>query len=292
MSKCTAVVLGSGGSRGALQVGALRALLEAGYVPDLLVGTSIGAANATGLAMWGLSLDGLTALERVWERVASAEMLDPRVGQLILRAMMGRPSDSSRKKVENYFSSLGITKDLTFGMAPYSRLALISADIDTGQTLIYGQNQDDFILEGLLASIAVPPWFMPLQVDGRMIMDGGIVSPLPIEPALRMGATEIIALDLVDPTIIPKENPTIPQLFQQYLFMANQRQIELETQIAKMQGVQVRRIDFKGLVRTTMWNFSDYRRLRQAGYEKAKSTISEWNAESPSVSVLLDPAVQ
>lgn len=53
MERCTAFVLGGGGSRGALQVGALRALLEAGIVPDLLVGTSIGAANAAGLALWG-----------------------------------------------------------------------------------------------------------------------------------------------------------------------------------------------------------------------------------------------
>jgi len=67
MEKCTAFVLGSGGSRGALQVGALRALLEAGIVPDMLVGTSIGAANATGLVLWGVNLDGLAALERVWE---------------------------------------------------------------------------------------------------------------------------------------------------------------------------------------------------------------------------------
>ena len=63
MNKCTAFVFGGGGSRGALQVGAMRALLEAGFVPDLLVGTSIGAANAAGLALWGVNLDGLAALD-------------------------------------------------------------------------------------------------------------------------------------------------------------------------------------------------------------------------------------
>jgi predicted patatin/cPLA2 family phospholipase len=49
MEKCLAFVLGGGGVRGALQVGALRALFEANYQPDLLVGISIGAANAAGL---------------------------------------------------------------------------------------------------------------------------------------------------------------------------------------------------------------------------------------------------
>lgn len=279
MDKCTAFVLGGGGSRGALQVGALRALLEEGIVPDLLVGTSIGAANAAGLALWGVNLDGLSELERIWDQVADGDMLDKRISQLIFRVMIGQPSDSTRKKVENYFLSIGITDVMTFQMTPYSRLALISADLDTGQTVIYGQNQEDFVLEGLLASIAVPPWFKPVQKDGRMIIDGGLMSNLPIEPALQMGATEIIALNLNDPDLIPKENITLPQYFQKVLFAANRRQIQLETQIAEMQGVSVHSIDFQGLAKTPMWDFSDYRRLRQVGYEKAKKVIAEWNRE-------------
>lgn len=279
MDKCTAFVLGGGGSRGALQVGALRALLEEGIVPDLLVGTSIGAANSVGLALWGVNLDGLSELERIWEQVADGDMLDKRISQLIFRVMIGQPSDSTRKKVENYFLSIGISDVMTFHMTPYARLALISADLDTGQTVIYGQNQEDFVLEGLLASIAVPPWFKPVQKDGRMIIDGGLMSNLPIEPALHMGATEIIALNLNDPDLIPKENITLPQYFQKVLFAANRRQIQLETQIAEMQGVSVHSIDFHGLAKTPMWDFSDYRRLRQAGYEKAKKVISEWNRE-------------
>ena len=77
MKKCTAFVLGGGGSRGALQVGAMRALLEAGIAPDLLVGTSIGAGNATGLALWGADLAGLTALEAVWDTISGEQLLDP-----------------------------------------------------------------------------------------------------------------------------------------------------------------------------------------------------------------------
>jgi NTE family protein len=279
MQKCTAFVLSGGGSRGALQVGALRALLEAGIVPDLLVGTSIGATNAAGLAMWGVDQKGLAALEGIWSQVANAEILDRRISQLILRLMVGRPSDRTRKKVEDYFMSLGITPDLTFAMVPYARLALISADLETAKPVIYGQNKDDPVLEGLLASIAVPPWFMPVQKEGQIILDGGALSNLPIEPALRMGATEIIALDLGDPTLYPKENLTVPQYGLKYFFAASRRHIELEMQIAAMQGVPVRRIDFQGLAKTPMWDFSDYPALRQAGYEKAKKEIAGWVIE-------------
>ncbi len=280
MEKCTAFVLGGGGSRGALQVGALRALLEAGIVPDLLVGTSIGAANATGLALWGTDLNGIAALEQGWDQVSGKELLDPRVSQLILRLMVGHPSDRARKKVENYFVSLGITQDLTFRMVPHARLALISADLENGKTVIYGQNQGDYVLEGLLTSISVPPWFVPLQKNGQVIIDGGALSSLPIEPALRMGATEIIALDLDDPTVAAKENLALLQICEKYLFAASRRHIQLEMQIAEMQGISVRRIDFRGTAKTPMWDFKDYRRLRQAGYEKAQKEIAEWSNES------------
>ncbi len=290
MKKCTAFVLSGGGSRGALQVGALRALLEAGIVPDLLVGTSIGAANATGLALWGADLEGIAALERIWEQIADAEMLDRRVSQLILRVMVRHPSGRTRKKVENYLVSLGITPDLTFGMVPNSRLALISANLENATPVIYGQDPSDFVLEGLLASIAVPPWFMPIQKDGQLIMDGGALSNLPIEPALRMGATEIIALDLGDPTLYPKENLTVPQYCLKYLDAASRRHIQLEMQIAEMQGVTVRRIDFQGLAKTPMWDFRDYQTLRQAGYEKAKTVIAGWSKEAQPTPGLFAPA--
>ena len=290
MKKCTAFVLSGGGSRGALQVGALSALLEAGIVPDLLVGTSIGAANAAGLALWGVNLEGLAALERVWEQIANAEMLDRRISQLILRVMMRHPSDRTRKKVENYFMSLGISPNLTFDMVPCARLALISSDLENAKPVIYGQNQGDSVLEGLLTSVAVPPWFMPIQKDGQIIMDGGALSVLPIEPALRMGATDIIALDLGDPTMYPKENLTVPQYCLKYLFAASRRHIQLEMQIAEMQGIPVRRIDFQGLAKTPMWDFSEYQALRQAGYEKARQVIAEWDKESQPDKAFFMPA--
>jgi predicted acylesterase/phospholipase RssA len=68
MDKKLAFVLSGGGARGALQVGALYALLEYGLQPDLLVGVSIGAANATYLAMNGFSKESLGILHATPER--------------------------------------------------------------------------------------------------------------------------------------------------------------------------------------------------------------------------------
>jgi len=66
MNKKLALALSGGGSRGALQVGALYAVLEAGIHPDFLIGASIGAVNATFLALNGFSKDSLDRLAAGW----------------------------------------------------------------------------------------------------------------------------------------------------------------------------------------------------------------------------------
>ena len=277
MEKCTAFVFGGGGSRGALQVGAMRALLEADMVPDLLVGTSIGAVNAAGLALWGVDLDGLAALERAWGKVSDLQVLDPRVSGLVLRALLGHPSDRTRKKVEDFFVSMGFTHDLRFDQIARVRLALISADLETGQLVVYGRDRRESILEGLLASIALPPWFAPLHKGGQLIVDGGALSNLPIELALRLGATEIVAFDLDDAALMPKENRTFSQYFEKYLYALSRRHVCLEMALAEAQGVSVYVIEFRGLAQDPIWDFTHYCALIRAGYEKANQAMAEWN---------------
>ncbi len=73
---------------------------------------------------------------------------------------------------------------------------LIGADLDSDQPIIYGQDPGQFIPAGLLASITLPPRAVPVEKEDHLIVDGDIFSNLPIEPALTMRATEIIALDI------------------------------------------------------------------------------------------------
>lgn len=73
MKECISFVLGGGGSRGALQVGALKALLDIGIKPDLLIGSSIGAVNAAGFALWGVDLKAIEKMEDAWNEMANAQ---------------------------------------------------------------------------------------------------------------------------------------------------------------------------------------------------------------------------
>ena len=271
-----AFVLGGGGARGALQVGALRALLEYDFKPDLLVGTSIGALNAAAVALWGFDAAGLARMEHAWKEVANAQILDPRFAQLIIKAMVGRPSDHSRQQSLKFMKRMGVDAEMTFGDITGIRLAVVSADIETGQPVIYGDDASDNLMEGLLASINVPPWFQPVHRGEKIIIDGGLVSNLPIEPALRLGAENIIALDLEQPVRKKPENLSLPDFFQKAFYAVNQRYTYLESALAEAHGVPVKVINFEGLCPYPIWDFSHHRELIGAGYEQAVGKLETW----------------
>jgi NTE family protein len=290
MNKCTAIVLSGGGSRGALQVGALRALLESGVTPDLLVGTSIGAANALGLALWGADESGLQRLEQTWLGMYSTQVMDSRMGQLAMRFLLGAPSERTRKRAEAYFASLGITADLRFDQMKRTRCALVGADLNSGEPILYGLDPSERVLPGLIASMSIPPWFAPVEGGGHIVMDGGALCNLPIEPALRLGATEIIALDLDDPGGLPEKNLSAAQLFQKYLFAVNRRHIQLETRLARLQGVPVRRIPFRGVPTCPLWDFSHAQEYFATGYTIAQAQLSTPAHAPASALRTLEPA--
>lgn len=123
MEKCLAFVQGGGGARGALQLSALRALFEAGFKPDLIVGSSIGAVNAVGLALWGGDLAGVERLERAYQEVADANVMDPRLTRITLRALSGHPNHHVNWWVSEYLKSKGITPELRFDQVPHAAWA-------------------------------------------------------------------------------------------------------------------------------------------------------------------------
>lgn len=273
MQTCRAFVLGGGGARGAFQVGALRALYEAGIQPDLLVGSSIGAVNAAAVALWGFDETGLFGLELAYQKVAASDLLDLNLSRLAVQALTGRLSYDTGKRAEEFLIATGITPDLTFGNLTGPRLALVGADLDAGCTIIYGQDPDESILEAVLASMAIPPWFAPAEENGHLVLDGGALSNLPIEPALSLGATRIIAFDLEDPDSFPGGDNPLINLVGKLVFAVQRRAVYLETALAESRGVPVHRIELRSPAATAVWDFSDYPGLIRSGYEQTRAWI-------------------
>ena len=273
MNDRLAFVLGGGGARGAMQVGALRALFEAGMQPDLLVGSSIGAVNATGLALWGVNGEGVDKLEQTYDEVAEANLMDPRLPLLALRALSGRPSSEANRRVASFLMSRGLAPDLRFDEVGAVRLALIGSDLDAGDLIIYGEDPGHLVLDGLMASIALPPWFAPVQEAGHVVMDGGILSNLPIEPAMTLGATKILALDLDDPRAMPAQEHMLGRYLAKLVFALSRRHIALETALAEAEGIPLQHIALRSPEPVPIWDFTRAGALIQIGYDIASRQI-------------------
>jgi NTE family protein len=271
----TAFVLGGGGARGALQVGALRALLEAGLRPDLLAGTSIGAANAAFLAMHGFTAGALDALEAVWHDAAERDLLPDNYMWLTIRALFNRAGLDVAHRIRDFFVGHGLDPDLRFGQLPGPRLVLVAADLKAGGTVLYGSDPDGSVLNGVLASTAIPPWVRPLAREGRLLMDGGVVSNLPIEPALAHGATAIVALDLADPRPVGPQAAGLGPFLFQFLSTVEQRHVHLEKQLAAARGVPVHHLRLQPEAPVAVWDFAQTAPLLERGYTLARRYLAE-----------------
>lgn len=283
MKKKLAFVLSGGGARGALQVGALRALLEAGLQPDVLVGTSIGAANAAFLAWQGVNQEGVRELVKVWRDASLTDLLPSNYLWLTVRRLFNRPDPYSSHRMRDFCVHHRLTPDLCFQDIQGVELLLVAADLNSGRPILYGLDPSESVLEGVLASTALPPWVTPIHKEGQLLVDGGVVSNLPIEPALMAGVTEIIALDLTDPReVLPDLNgfgPFVGKL----VLTVQQRQAELEIALAEACGVTVRYVPLVGPEPVPVWDFRSWEELVVTGYNITRQHIAAWPAEKQPV---------
>ena len=270
MKKKLAFALGGGGSRGALQAGALRALLQANIQPYLLVGTSIGSVNAIFMAMHGFSPQMLDKLDEAWLIVAKANLFPASTAWLTTQMLLNYVGVYPYSGIKDYFIAQGIRPDLRFGDLPHAPVILVSTDLNGRKPVYYGNDPQDLVLDGLIASAALPPWVSPIDSGGRMLVDGGMISNLPIEPALAYGATEIIAMGLSNPNEVSETMSGIGNTWTKFLNTIEARQIQLELALARARNVPVHIIDLKTLVPVPVYDFSQTQFLLQDGYRQTK----------------------
>jgi NTE family protein len=272
-----AFVLSGGGARGALQVGALRALIEAGIQPDLMVGTSIGAVNATYLAVHGINLAGIQGLTDAWYDAMQADLLPDNYLRLALRSFINASFDDIYNRNRKFYIAHGLSPKIKFSDVQGVELGLVATDLNSGEPLLYGLNPDHFVLDGLMASIALPPWMPPHEREGSLLMDGGVVSNLPVEPALKFGATDIIALDLIDLREPSVPGPRFGQFLSKLLFTVSKRQVEMELALAESRKVPVRQVNLLGKESISLWDFQHTKELIEQGYQITQQEINAWD---------------
>ena len=184
-----AFVFSGGGPLGALQVGAVRALFDRGVKPDLTVGTSVGALNATFVAFNPTS-GGADNLDRIWRDLTDADLFPG--GRF--KASWARFLVKGNKVFEN--SGMMRLIDTRLGDAHFEDaqipLAVITTDLETGGEEVFTSGG---IRAPLLASTAMPGVFPPVEINGRMYTDGGVANNVPIGPAVTLGAKTLYVMD-------------------------------------------------------------------------------------------------
>ena len=273
MKRSLAFVLGGGGARGALQVGALRALLERDIHPDLLVGTSAGAINAAFLGL-DPTLERVQLLENAWREAAQKDFFPSGWMPVIGRALGNRAGHPQGAHLREFFLAHLPAPDLTFRQMRIP-VFLVAADLNHAQMIVYGVKPDQLVLEGILASAALPPWVHPLEKSDQFLMDGGAVSNLPIEAAISQGASEVIALDLSDPAELPVTSHGFGPFAAKLMNTVVRRQLELELRLAAACGTTVHHIQLRSDPPLKFTDFSHAEELFAQGYAIANQTLDE-----------------
>lgn len=173
------VALGSGSARGLAHIGVLRAIVDAGLPVDAVAGTSMGAFVGAIFAAGQLERLEAEFSEFDWGSIAS--LLDPAFPRSGL--MHGR-------KIGEFMRAHVHTANVEDLPIPFRALA---TDIANGQPVAIAAGD---LIEAVRASIAVPGIFTPVRSQGRVLVDGGLVNPVPVSAARAMGVDVVIAVDL------------------------------------------------------------------------------------------------
>jgi NTE family protein len=184
-----AVVLSGGGSLGAAQVGALQALLEAGVVPDVVVGCSVGALNGAYLAV-DPSPQRLVELEHIW-RGMSREVVFPDGRLSVARRYLAK---------ENHLYTPSGLRTIIETCVPVADLAdtaiplhVVTTDLRAGEPVWWTAGDPVAVLS---ASACLPGLFPPVPLADSIHVDGGVVCPVPTQRALDLGAERVWVLDV------------------------------------------------------------------------------------------------
>ncbi len=181
------LALGSGGARGAAHTGVLRVLeregIEVSAVAGSSIGSLVGAAHVAGIPV--------EQMEREWLQT-DAHRLFRTFLPTFPRAGLSTGNELHRLLCD--LLGEGTIEDLPI---PY---AAVACDIDTGETIVLDRGP---LVDAVRASTAIPGIFHPVRRGERLLVDGGLVNPVPIQTCRELGADFIIAVD-----ITPTPQPT------------------------------------------------------------------------------------
>ena len=196
------LALGGGAARGFAHVGVIAVLEEAGLKPQLVVGTSAGSLVAA-LYASGKTSAQLQQTALNMEEVAITDWMLPIVGRGMFRG----------EALARYVNEL-VAGRLIENMA--LPLGIVATDLNSGNAVLFQKGDTGVAVR---ASSAVPAVFVPVKINGREYVDGGLVSPVPVRFARQMGADVVIAVDISNSPEASATDGTLQILLQTFAIM-------------------------------------------------------------------------
>lgn len=249
------LVLSGGGAKGIAHIGVLEVLEEAGIRVDYISGTSMGSIVGA-LYSIGYTTDEMRYLAETtdWERLFSdrphRRLLSMHEKEMNDRFILSFPITerginlpSGLVAGQNIFSWLTHHTWPVLGIEDFSQLpipyATVATDIETGEAVVF---REGYLPDAIRASISFPSAFKPHKVDGRSLLDGGLIRNLPVQEVLDMGADFVIAVDVSTPLLPSEELTSITSILTQAV---NYRIIEKvnEQKALADHNIEVRELD-------------------------------------------------
>jgi len=183
------LVVGSGSIKCAAALGLWRALERNGIKLDMVVGCSGGTIYAAGIAFG----DDISHVEEATHRLWTADLMSGYASNL-RAAMTGKTrftersglidADETRDRITTLYGERTFAETET-------PLQIVATDFMTGEPVILSQGR---VMDAIRASIAIPMVFAPYEVDGRLLTDGAVSNPLPVDVAIKEGCGVILAM--------------------------------------------------------------------------------------------------
>jgi NTE family protein len=186
------LALGGGGARGFAEIGVLRALEREKVPIDVIAGTSVGSLIGALYADTGKSLDlELSALSLENEDIFDYKALAILSGGFV-----------KGERLEEFLVEKLRNRDIEKLALPF---AAVATDLRTGETVVFDRGP---VARAVHASAAIPGVFVPVTIDGRTYVDGGVTDPVPADVARRLGGEVVIAVAI--PRAVPAKAPASP----------------------------------------------------------------------------------
>ncbi len=224
------LALGGGAAKGFAHVGVIAVLEEAGLRPDYVVGTSAGSLVAA-LYASGKSSAELQKTAMSMEEAAITDWMLPLVGRGVFRGdALGRFVNESvgGRLIEDMRIPLGV----------------VATDLGSGQAVLFQRGDTGTAVR---ASSAVPAVFVPVKINGRDYVDGGLVAPVPVRYARQMGAELVIAVDISTAPEDSATKDTLQILLQTFSIMGksiNQHELREADIVVRPSLVGLKSADF------------------------------------------------